>query len=176
LEKGANEIALTPSVLQDYLEQALFYEPLLEWSILESYRKDREILEYLDTVSIDDEKDVYDTIADDSFVFKVRPPFYSVFELDGDEWVTFLRRFPIEHWAMTVVNSSRNFIRKVSDGLDEKQRIVFSQHLRRFDMQLDPKEQVRHRRLIASAFAVDQVVAPIIESVSREGEKNAKSA
>lgn len=177
LGKGNGELALTPTILQDYLEQARALEPQLEWSILESYRKDREILEYLDTVSIDEEKDVYDTIAEDSFVFKVRPPFYRVFELEGDAWVNFLRNFPIEHWALTVVNSSRNFIRKVSDGLDEKQKLVFSQHLRRFDQQLDPKEQIRHRRVIATAYSVEHT-APVQSpaAVVLEGEKNAKSA
>ncbi len=177
LGKGNGELALTPTILQDYLEQVRALEPLLEWSMLESYRKDREILEYLDTVSIDDEKDVYETIAEDSFVFKVRPPFYRVFELEGDAWVSFLRRFPIELWALTVVNSSRNFIRKVSDGLDEKQRLVFSQHLRRFDQQLEIKEQIRQRRAIATAYAVEHTnPAPTPMPAASEGEKNAKSA
>lgn len=177
LEKGPTEIALTPTIIQDYLSQAYAYEPPLEWSLLEGYRKDREILEYLDTVSIDDEKDVYETIAEDSFVFKVRPPFFRVFEIEGEEWTIFLRRFPIEQWALTVVNSSRNFIRKVSDGLDEKQRLVFSQHLRRFDQQLDPKEQIRVRRTIASTFFIDHTSTPLpIEPLVQEGEKNAKSA
>ncbi len=179
LEKSNRDLALAPPVLRDYLEQARTIEPMLDWSMLESYRKDRELLQYLDSVSIDDERDVYDSLADDSFVLKVRQPFYTVFELEGGEWEAFLRRFPIERWALAVVNSSRSYIKKVTEGLDEKQRLVFSQHLRRLDGDLDIQEQVAARRDIAKLYATEVAVNKTligIESEAVKDETHAKSA
>jgi hypothetical protein len=177
LEKQGTEIALTPSILKDYIEQSRGFEPILEWSMLESYRKDREILDYLDRVTIDDEKDVYDTIAEDSFIIKVRPPFFQVFELEEEEWILFVRKFPLEQWALSVVNSSRHFIKKIMDALDEKQKLVFSQHLRRFDSNLDLREQTRVRREIASTYSVQKTIATVAPATPElKGESDAQSA
>jgi hypothetical protein len=155
LEKTKGDVVLSASVLSDYLEQSRAIEPLLDWSILEDYRKDRELLNYLDKVTIDDEKDLYDTLSDDSFILKVRPPFYKVFELEAQEWSSFIRRFPLERWALSVVNSSRNYMKKINEGLDEKQRLVFSQHLRRLDGELDVLEQSSARQEIAKVYAAE---------------------
>jgi hypothetical protein len=178
LEKTKGDVVLSASVLSDYLEQSRAIEPLLDWSILEDYRKDRELLNYLDKVTIDDEKELYDTLNDDSFILKVRPPFYKVFELEAQEWSAFLRRFPIERWALSVVNSSRNYMKKVNEGLDEKQRIVFSQHLRRLDGDLDVLEQSSVRQEIAKAYAAEVGVKKPAEQVVEPAkeELNEKSA
>ncbi len=156
LDNKVGQVIISPQVLQDYLSQTVAIEPKYEWKLLETYRKDRELLQYLDRVTIDDEKDVYDTLPEDSFVLRVRPGFYRVFELEGDEWKQFVASFPLEKWALVVMNSSRQYIRKLGEALDEKQRLVLSQYLKLLDSGLSVDEQIQWRKAMAQAMSQQQ--------------------
>jgi hypothetical protein len=152
LENKPGQVLISPQVLNDYMSQALAIEPRFEWKLLENYRKDRELLQYLDRVSIDDEKDVYQTLADDSFVLRVRPGFYRVFEQEGEQWKQFVAGFPLEKWALVAMNSSRSYIRQITEALDDKQRVVFSQYLKILDQGFSAEEQISWRKTMAEAM------------------------
>lgn len=133
LENRMSNVVIDPKIARDYLRRALDLEPWFENRILENYKKDKELLSYLDRVNIEDEKDIYETLQKDSFILKVRPAFYKVFELDDSNLQAVIESFPIEKWAMVLMNSSRNYIRIVMDKLDDKKKMVFSTHLKRLD-------------------------------------------
>lgn len=152
LENKPGQVLISPQVLNDYMSQALAIEPRFEWKLLENYRKDRELLQYLDRVSIDDEKDVYQTLADDSFVLRVRPGFYRVFEQEEEQWKQFVAGFPLEKWALVAMNSSRSYIRQITEALDDKQRVVFSQYLKMLDQGFSAEEQISWRKTMAEAM------------------------
>jgi hypothetical protein len=153
LENVNAKIVLTLDVTSNYMKEALSIEPAFEWRMLENYRKDRELLMYLDQVNIDDEKDIYTALSSDSFVFRVRPPFYKVFELENDEWKEFVALHSLDKWALAVMNSPRQYIKQITDVLDEKQKIVFSQYLKNFDNGFNSGEQSNTRREIAQLYA-----------------------
>lgn len=157
LENNSMKIILTPDVISGYIQETLSIEPHYEWSMLENYRKDRELLSYLDNVSIDDEKDIYNTLAADSFILRVRPAFFKVFDLEGEELKSFVARFSLEHWALAVMNSPRQYIRQVMDALEEKQKVVYSQYLKRFDQGFDASEQKEARRVLAHTYAAQEI-------------------
>ena len=177
LENQTAQAVIDLSTMQFYQVQALSIEPPFEWRLLENYRKDRELLKYLDTVSIDDEKDVYDTLPEESFVLRVRPSFAQVFQLEGEAWKNFVATYPLEKWALVVMNSSRNYNRQILDVLDDKQRAVFSQYLRNFDQGFAITEQAEWRRTIAQAALplVNPVIHPVKAEEPQESE-HAKSA
>lgn len=133
LENRDVNVVIDPKIIKDYLRKALELEPWFQEKMLENYKKDKEILSYLDTVNIDDEKDIYDTLQVDSFILKVRPAFYKVFELESDKLGALVEAFPIEKWALVLMNSSRNYLKVISEKLDDKKKMVFSTHLKRFD-------------------------------------------
>lgn len=176
LENVTAKIVLTPDVISTYMNDALAVEPYYEWRMLENYRKDRELLKYLDTVSIDDEKDIYNTLNAESFIFKVRPAFYRVFEQEGDVWKTFVAQYPLQSWALVVMNSPRQYIRQVMDALDEKQKVVYSQHLKNFDQGFDSSEQSDARRLMAAAMTTSHVESEIPKVASEDEGAHAQSA
>lgn len=177
LENQTAQAVIDLSTMQFYHVQALSVEPPFEWRLLENYRKDRELLKYLDTVSIDDEKDVYDTLPEESFVLRVRPSFAQIFQLEGEVWRSFVATYPLEKWALVVMNSSRTYIRQILDVLDDKQRAVFSQYLRNLDQGFAISEQAEWRRTIAQAAVplINPVVQPIKAEEPQESE-HAKSA
>jgi hypothetical protein len=178
LENKPGQVLISPQVLTEYMSQALAIEPRFEWKLLENYRKDRELIHYLDRVSIDDEKDVYQTLADDSFVLRVRPGFYRVFEQDGEKWKQFISGFPLEKWALVVMNSSRSYIRQVTEALDDKQRVMFSQYLKMLDQGFSTEEQISWRKTMAEAMpSIDQPVKiDLVESIDEGNGDNAQSA
>lgn len=177
LENQTAQAVIDISTMQFYQAQALSMDPPFDWRLLENYRKDRELLKYLDTVSIDDEKDVYDTLPEESFVLRVRPAFAQVFQLEGEAWRNFVAGYPLEKWALVVMNSSRNYNRQILDVLDDKQRAVFSQHLKNFDQGFEVTDQSEWRRTMAQAAAplITPMMYPIKADEPQESE-HAKSA
>lgn len=176
LDNKPGQVIIPPQLLADYLNQALALEPRFEWKMLQNYRKDRELLQYLDSVTIDDERDVYQTLPVDSFVLRVRPSFYRIFEQEGDAWRSFVASFPLEKWALVVMNSSRNYIRQITDALDEKQRLVFSQYLKALDQGFATEEQILWRRTMAEKLPISASEASPVTVSAEESETHAQSA
>ena len=133
LENKPINVVIDSKSIEQYLSQALEIVPAFEWKMLEEYNKDREILNYLSLISIEDERDIYETLNKESFIFSVRPPFYKVFELEPTKLSKLILDFSLDQWALAVVNSSRPFIKAITDQLDEKRRVIFSGHLKNYD-------------------------------------------
>lgn len=178
LDNKLGQVLISPQVLNDYLAQTVAIEPKYEWKLLETYRKDRELLQYLDRVTIDDEKDVYETLPDDSFVLRVRPAFYRVFELEGEEWNQFVAGYPLEKWALVVMNSSRQYIRKLGEALDDKQRLVLSQYLKYLDSGFSLEDQIHWRKAMALTMSqqTSEKQAPVDKNDNQGSGDHAQSA
>ena len=133
LENKPINVVIDSKSIEQYLSQALEIVPPFEWKMLEEYNKDKEILNYLSLISIEDERDIYETLNKESFIFNVRPPFYKIFELEPAKLSKLILDFSLDQWALAVVNSSRPFIKAISDQLDEKRKVIFSSHLKNYD-------------------------------------------
>jgi hypothetical protein len=133
LDNKPINVVMDSETISKYLNQALEIVPAFEWKMLEEYNKDKEILSYLNLISIEEERDIYETLNKESFIFSVRPPFYKVFEMEPTKFGELIQSFSLDQWALAVVNSSRQYIRAVSDQLDEKRKVIFSSHLKQFD-------------------------------------------
>jgi hypothetical protein len=174
LENRSSNVVIDPKIIKDYLRKALELEPWFQAKMLENYKKDKEILSYLDKVNIEDEKDIYDTLQSDSFILKVRPAFYKVFELEADKLTTLIDAFPIEKWALVLMNSSRNYIRIITERLDDKRKMVFSTHLKRLDQAGINYSEQNHWKNLMAKEAQKHFHVETVASVS-EIEKGAES-
>lgn len=133
LDNKPINVVMDSETIAKYLNQALEIMPAFEWKMLEEYNKDKEILSYLNLISIEEERDIYETLNKESFIFSVRPPFYKIFEMPAAQLSQLIQAYTLEQWALSVVNSSRNYIRSISEQLDEKRKVIFSSHLKQFD-------------------------------------------
>jgi hypothetical protein len=180
LENSSTNVVIDPKIIKDYLRKTLEIEPWYQPKMLENYKKDKELLTYLDKVNIDDEKDIYDTLNPDSFILQIRPAFYKVFELDAEKLSLVIEAFPIEKWALVLMNSSRNYIKIVSDRLDDKRKMVFSSHLRKLDQAgLNLEEQNNWKNLIAreaQKYIPKDVAMPKAEEKGAESDSQRHSA
>lgn len=158
LEDLHSNVVIDANLVREYLKKAYSMNPVLEYSLVESYKKEKEIMEYVRTASIEDERDIYETLSLDSFIVKTRAPFYRVFELEDEKFKSVSDKFSIQDWALALLNSSRIYIKQYSDTLDEKKRYMFSVSLKQLDdKNINSKDQVIVREKIARlAFSQTQ--------------------
>lgn len=133
LEDSHSNIVIDTNLVREYLKKALSMNPPLEYSFVESYKKEKEVMEYVRTASIEDERDIYETLSQNSFIIKTRAPFYRVFELDEQKFQKISEQFNIQEWALALINCSRSYIKHYADTLDEKKKYMFSVSLKQFD-------------------------------------------
>lgn len=176
LDNRDNSLKLTGEHIRGWQKESELLYPKVEWKLLESYKKDREILSYLDRVTIEEEKDIYASLDRSSFVFQVRPAFYRVFELEDEAFRDFVGKFPLDKWALAVMNSSRNYIRQVTDALDDKKKVLFSNQLRLLDGNLSWEEQIQWRKSMAQALSEQNAVAQNTNTMPHSGVEEVEAA
>ena len=121
------------SFVVSYTEKTKEIMPFYDDLLVDQYSKDREILTYLDSVNIQDEKEIYEVLDEHSFVKKIRKPFYPIFNLSPEKFTGLVFNFPIEAWAYVTINSPRSYAKMVADSLDDKKKILFSSFLKGLD-------------------------------------------
>ncbi len=153
LEDERGNVIIEPNLVKEYYKKAVSVVPVFEYQILDSYRKEKEILDYVRTASIEDERDIYETLSSDSFIVKTRIPFYKIFELNDESFKKMSDKFSINDWTVALLNSSRQYIKRYADSLDDKQRYVFSMTLKRMDeSSINKMDQVLMRERMAKVL------------------------
>jgi hypothetical protein len=151
-EKPLN-VVIDSNTLKDYYAKSVKMMPLLDYKILESFKKEKEILEYVRFASVEDERDIYETLPADSFVLKNRDPFYKIFEEDDVKFKSFVELSGLHDWALALINSPRPYIKRVLDSLDDKKRFVFSSALKTYDDNPpQPTEQMVMKEKLATQY------------------------
>lgn len=177
LENRTSPTQLSAKVVSDYTKRCLDLEPWFEHDLLVSFKKDREILSHLNEVSIEDEKDIYESIPKNSLVHKARYPFYKVFELQDEQLNELVALYPLDKLALVVMNSSRKYIRVISDRLDEKKKMVFSSHLKKLDQsEMSLHAQVEWRQTIAREAFMRFKISEVIDIKGEQSEQHQKTA
>lgn len=156
LEDSHSNVVIDSNLVKDYFKKAIVMNPPLEYALVDSYKKEKEVMEYVRAASIEDERDIYETLSHDSFIIKTRAPFYRVFELDEEKFSKVAENFSIQDWALALINSSRVYIKQYADTLDEKKKYMFSVSLKNLDEKnVKTHEQMLIRERIA-VFAKTQ--------------------
>lgn len=155
-KRGNKKVTIDEGQIREYVSICHSLKPLYGTGMVDEYRKDKEILDYLDTVNIEEERDIYEALSVDSFVKTVRKPFYLVLGLPQDKLATLINKFPLDIWALSIFNSSRVFTKLVMDPLDDKKKMLFSTYLKKYDDQKISSEQQVHwrKQILTSAMTL----------------------
>ncbi len=152
---------LSPDRILQVTAMAETIRPLTSSAMLEDYRRDMELLEFLKNAEFEEERDIYAALKPDSIIFKMRPSFSSLFLLSREELTEIVQKFTPVQWAMALFGTPRDERVKIDSILSEKQRFVMDDELRRLDQAAPPKEQVaRIRDQIARTKAAALPSAP----------------
>lgn len=155
LESREFKVIEDEAKVDDYLARTLALKPYFSFKSIDEYKKDLELVDYLRTATIKDEEEIYESLSSDSPIFNIRPPFYAIFKAEIEDFKVVHQQFQMEEWAMVLLNSPREYMKKVTNEFDDKRRYIFSTILKNFDEnQPDFKEQCDLREAMANFFKV----------------------
>jgi hypothetical protein len=144
---------LTAGRVKEVSWYAVELKPALDFSALERYRQEKDLLDYLVVSTIPEEKDIYGALPKDSFLWQVRPPFYQVLEASGDSLKKVFDRVNMDDWALALFNVSRDYRRPIEDLFNSKQKFLFSNKMRTIEqMNVERTLLGRARERIARTY------------------------
>ena len=139
--------------VEEYVERTLQLKPYFSFKSIDDYKKDLELVDYLRLASIKDEEDIYESLSSESHIHNLRPPFYLIFKAEDEEFKEIFNQFELESWAVATINSPREYLKKITNQLDDKKRYIFSTMLKQLDeTQFDVKEQIELREEIGRKY------------------------
>lgn len=119
--------------IQALIEMAKETVPLRDRSILNTYKKERELLTYLKTCDSVAEKEIYTASIHPEMLESIRPPFYKVYELKDEQYDKLVPMVSIEEWALVFFNTSRLDRKSIEKRFSEKQKFRYLEILRSLD-------------------------------------------
>jgi hypothetical protein len=133
LDAQFRRATIGPEEIVRLSEMALRTKPLREFSVIKAYKKDLELIAYLDKASTSEEREIYVIAAPDSLIRKLRRPFYPLFEQKPEMIRELMGLISMDHWQLALFNVTHNERRIVVQNLTEKQRYLFVQKMKQFD-------------------------------------------
>ncbi|MCO4794474.1 MAG: hypothetical protein KC493_12210 [Bacteriovoracaceae bacterium] len=128
------------------LNRALDIMPYYDFNSLGELRSQKDLLSYIQTCGIQEEKDIYVMRGSGDILERIRPPFYLFFELEKEQMVDIFFKFTLEDWALAVFNSSRKYVETFESFLTEKQRFLLSDNLKSLNQNRPHKLEIARMR------------------------------
>ncbi|MFK8139284.1 MAG: hypothetical protein AB8E15_13070 [Bdellovibrionales bacterium] len=139
-----------------YYQLSLEHLPLKDFDVVQEYRTQMELVDYLDTVSETIEKEVYVAAGESSMLNQLRPPFYKILENEGmmeEEFIKFVKLFKAEQWALALFNVKRDARKSIDQYFGEKEKFLFMEYLVHFDRSNPSTDQIgAMRALMGTSF------------------------
>ncbi len=142
LDTGFKPKALSKERLEKIATKAIQTKALRDLSILDQYRQERDLLEYLLIAEPVEEKEIYLASPAQSVIHSMRPPFYKVFELSSEELDVIVPKVSLDDWSLALLNTNRVARREIEKKFSDKQKFVFIEKLRKFDQNPPDKTRV----------------------------------
>ena len=134
LDPGFRPRAISAERNKAIASKAVEARALNDFSIIERYKHEKELLEYLKVVELNEEREIYEASSPDSMIHKLRPPFFGVLDQPDEAIKELVPRFSPEQWALALFNVARPERRKIEQYLSEKQMFLIRERWRRFDL------------------------------------------
>jgi hypothetical protein len=132
--------------IKDLTESALRQKPLNSFSGMKKYKAEVELLDYLRFADVAEERDIYGASDPTSIIHRMRKPFYPVLDQGPEIFKELLAFIGLDSWALALFNISKNERQNFESALDEKERYVFKDKMKRFDASAPKKIAVSNAR------------------------------
>lgn len=165
----------SPANIEKYLKTLYASQPLRSSEVLEQYKKDVELMNYLRTADPQIEKEIYGALPTHSTLFNLRPPFYRVLEADAEVLKEFVSQVNIEDWALALMNINKSQRSQIDAHFFDRQKFRFIELLRAYDRSgLSPEITGQVREKIARLYHISRpTVSALTQSVIQSLEKEA---
>lgn len=138
-------------------EQAEQMVPPVNFEILESYKKMKELLIYLKEADPQEEREVYAATISSGLLSTMRPPFFPLFEQSEEIIQKMVVQYSLDDWALALFNVPRDQRKVVVNYFSDKERFLFLEQLKYLDTHkpdLDVVGQVREQMARDLAFHI----------------------
>jgi hypothetical protein len=143
-------------------EMALNLRPLTTPSQVKQYFEEIEIIDWLNTANIEEEKELYNSINKNSFIHRIRKPFFKVFEESPEIISESVASIPFHELIIALFDIQKKELNKFETHFNEKQKMFFSQAMRQLDQKNPTTEQITQAR---------KKVKDVIEATKKNQEK-----
>jgi hypothetical protein len=157
--------------MQELIAHLKELDPDRNLSVLDQFKKDKELLEYLKGAGIQEEKEIYQASPSTSMIHQIRPPFYLVLEQPDDTYDVFVRQFTLDQWVLALFNIPRESRKPIEMRFDDKERYLYVERMKALDKNppsQDVVDEVRQRIALALKDALsllEHMDVPIKEAV-----------
>lgn len=129
---------------EKYLAKALELAPRFSFKTLESYRREKDLLDYLKVASVEEERDIYRILEDE--LRAIRPPFHAI--LEGEDWHinALLARITLRDLALSMFNVPKHMRIKLESVLTSKQKFMYYEQLKYLDQNHPDPQHIGHMR------------------------------
>ena len=131
--KPNHEPAMPADKIEKYLKSLYAEHPLRSHEVLDQYKKDVELMNFLRTSDPQIEKEVYGALPATSSLFKLRPPFFQVLDASPEKLKEFVPKINIEDWALALMNVSKTQRSQVDSCFFDRQKFRFVELLKAYD-------------------------------------------
>jgi hypothetical protein len=153
-KKKPSDVKIDDAHVEKYRDQSLKIQPLRSIDMLDSYKRELDLIKYLKIVDPVMEKEIYGALPKDSSLHTARPPFFKIFDADGVELKDFVGSVPIEDWSWALLNLPRSTRVEIERCFTDRQKFRFIELIKQFDRQPDAILSTGEaRERIAKAFS-----------------------
>lgn len=151
-------------------------KPLREFTLLEKFLHERDLLDYLKTSEPGEERDVYGASPQDSMIHQLRPPFFKVLELDDASLDQLVPRVSLDDWSLALFNIGKNERRSIEKRLSDKQRFMLFERFKAFDGNPPAKQTIGDARERIARYAQSFLKNNVVDLHQEEPGDEAKAA
>lgn len=119
--------------IHQYLKKLNEVQPLRDSTVLESYKKDLELIDYLRTLDPIVEKEVYLAAGSNSVLSQLRSPFYPVLEANPEDLKGFVAMISVEDWALSLFNVPKTARLNIEKCFSDRQKFMLIDVLKKLD-------------------------------------------
>lgn len=124
---------MMPDRIEKYRHMAVALKPLRSFGQIEQYRKDVDLIKYLQIVDPTFEKEIYGAAPEDSALSQLRPPFFPVLDATPEILTEFVSQVSLDDWALALMNVPRSSRVSIEANFNEKQKYRLTELLKRND-------------------------------------------
>lgn len=133
---------ITEERLREIHGLALQSKPLCDSETIRKHTLEMDLLGFLRTATLTDERNIYTTLPAQSIIHEMRAPFYIILEQPAEVLSSFVFSVSIDLWALSLFNVSKAERAIILRSLGEKQQFLVNEKFKEYDRHHPDESQV----------------------------------
>jgi hypothetical protein len=146
LEHPEGEKIVAASRCEELLKSSHDVLPLAKFDRVENFLEEKTLLEYIRFASVNEERELYAVLKEDSLVKERRVAFYPVLDAPDAVKKELCLAFSPEQWAVALMGVEFTERARVEQHFNEKQKYLYSEMRRRYEQARPSRDRIADMR------------------------------